>query len=74
MYKELSQWQFFPLIPHLPTQLQTGITWGSDLNKINLLMVTGTNTKSDPHHDLPQTCARRKSVCLFWIQPTYKLQ
>ena len=37
----LTQWEYFPLVLHLPIQLQTWRTWGTGLNKINVLMMTG---------------------------------
>ena len=37
----LTQWSQAPFGWHLPTQLQTWISWGTDLNPINIFMVKG---------------------------------
>ena len=42
----LTQWKFPPLGRHLPTQLQTWITWATALKPINVLMTTGEITKT----------------------------
>ena len=65
---------WYPFIQHLPTQLQTWITWGTVSYSINVLMLTGAIKKRLPCNKLPQASGGRKYVCPVKIRTTDHLQ